>query len=75
MNTNYENICLEIAKQKHEKQVEIMDYLKETCSAEEYKALAIGIAYFRLLMYPELNRAMKETLSFMLYEEFNKKEV
>lgn len=62
MNSNYENICYEIAKQDSEKQIEILDFLKRECTQDEYNAIAIGISYFRMLLYPDLKEAMMQVV-------------
>ena len=63
MDSNYEKLCYEIAKQNSEKQIEIMDFLKRECTQDEYNAIAIGISYFRMLLYPELKQAMMQVVS------------
>ena len=62
MDNNYEKLCYEIAKQDGEKQIEIMDFLKRECTQDEYNAIAIGISYFRMLLYPDLKQAMMQTV-------------
>ena len=42
---------------------------------DEKRALLVGVAYFRMIMFPDLQKAMKQSLSAVLYTEFNKKEV
>ena len=62
MNNNYEKICYEIAKQDGEKQIEIMNFLKRECTQDEYNAIAIGISYFRMFLYPDLKQAMMQAV-------------
>lgn len=62
MDSNYEKICYEIAKQDGEKQIEIMNFLKRECTQDEYNAIAIGISYFRMLLYPDLKEAMMQVV-------------
>lgn len=59
---NYEKICFEIAKQEHAKQNEIMNALKSECSQEEYRAIAIGVSYFRMMLYPDIKQAMMQSI-------------
>ena len=75
MDSEYLKVCYEIARQDQKKQNEIFAFLKGACNAEEYKAFMVGIAYCRIMLYPELKNAMMASLSAMLYEEFNRKEV
>lgn len=75
MDSEYLKVCYEIARQDRKKQNEIFDFLKSACNEAEYDALMVGIAYCRIMLYPELKNAMMASLSAMLYEEFNRKEV
>lgn len=75
MDSEYLKVCYEIARQDQKKQDEIFAFLKSVCNAAEYNALMVGIAYCRIMLYPELKNAMMESLSAVLYAEFNRKEV
>ena len=75
MDSEYMKVCYEIASQDQKKQNEIFAFLQSACNEEQYKAFMVGIAYCRIMLYPELKNAMMESLSAMLYTEFNRKEV
>ena len=59
---NYEKFCFELAKLDNEKQEEFFNCVKDTITQEEKRALQIGIAYFRLLLFPELKEAMQAAI-------------
>ena len=59
------------AKLNGKQQEELVNGLKDILTGKEVESLLIGIGFFRMQMYPELKSAMKESLSAMLYKEFN----
>ena len=65
----------ELAKLGKEKQAAFFDSLSDVITDDEKRALLVGVAYFRMIMFPDLQKAMKQSLSAVLYTEFNKKEV
>lgn len=62
------------AKLNKKQQKELVIGLKDILTEKEVESLLIGIGFFRMYMYPELKSAMKESLSSMLYKEFNNEE-
>ena len=54
-----------------EEEAEFFEQISTVCSFDEMQALKIGIAYFRLLKYPELKQAMKAAISEELFRAFN----
>lgn len=60
------------AKLNGKQQKELINSLKDILTEKEVESLLIGIGYFRMQMYPGLKSAMKESISTMLYKEFNK---
>ena len=66
----YENFCFRAAKLTHEQQAELLDKIRPLVTAEQLQALQIGIAYIRLLMYPELKQAMKTAICAELMNTF-----
>ena len=64
-------LLTELAKLDNEKQALFFQSLQGIITENEKQALQVGIAYFRLLMFPELHNAMKTALSQELYTSFN----
>ena len=75
MESNYVNIVFTIASQSENKQEEIMQALKNQLTQEEYKAVLIGVSYFRLLINEKLKEEMKNAICRQLYFEFTGKEL
>lgn len=53
-----------------ELQEEFFERIAGTLSRVEMRALYTGVAYFRMLKYPELKKAIKDALARELYEQF-----
>ena len=68
---NYETFCFTVASLNGEQLDDFFKVAESICTAEELKALKIGVSYFRLLRFPKLGKAIKETLAETLYKEFN----
>ena len=51
-------------------QAELFEKIGSFFTQEELQALKIGIAYFRLLKFPELNQAIKADVCNALYQQF-----
>lgn len=64
-------LFMELAKLDNEKQALFFESLQWIITENEKQALQVGIAYFRLLMFPELHNAMKTAIAQELYTNFN----
>ncbi len=67
-----EKILFEIAKLDEKKQEHFLHSLENILNKQEIESITIGIAYFRLLLFPELKNAMMEAMGKELYKTFNK---
>lgn len=66
-----EELLFTAAKLSPEGQREFIDSLRDVLTDEELLAIETGIAYFRLLLYPELKDAMQKTIAEEMYKKFN----
>lgn len=71
----YVDIVFTIASQSEHVQGEILQALKNQLTEEEYKAILIGVSYFRLLLNEKLKKAMSRAICEQLYFEFTGKEL
>ena len=69
--SEYTQIVFEIAKQDEKTQERIMQALKNQLTSDEYKAILIGVSYFRMM----LKKAMTMAICEQLYFEFTGKEL
>lgn len=71
---SYDKLCYTLAKLDTEKQTEFFKCLESTITEQEKECLMFGISYFRTLINPELNNAIKSTLATALYQTFREEQ-
>lgn len=65
-----ESICFQVAKLDGQSQTAFIDNLRGVLSESELQAMQIGIAYFRMIIYGDLRKAMQAELAAELYKQF-----
>ena len=64
------NFLVMAAGMNAEQESAFFEKLKTTLTDEEIKALAVGIAYFRIQTRPEMKKQMVNSMAKVMYEKF-----
>ena len=65
-----DELLFKAAQLNQDQQHDFLQRLSGVLTAEELQAVAVGIGYFRLLLFPELKQAMQQEMAAELLKEF-----